>query len=152
MCIDELEDWRKSQSTPMTPQKETKREPRKELIVMIPQEHGSDPCFCGDYLSQHKPRCFCGCKKFIFTRKANEVELAHWQKYHGNRCFSGLPGCDCYGTFEILKELSHEQLTRWQRGYGRLLRNGCMPFINGAACRLDSCRLRYPACKKKSQD
>jgi hypothetical protein len=75
----------------------------RTMVVMIPQEHGSDPCYCGDYRSQHKPKCFCGCKGFMFTRKANEAELAHWKQYHENRCFAGLPGCDCYGTFERLK-------------------------------------------------
>jgi hypothetical protein len=51
---------------------------------------GADPCFCGDYRSQHRHGpsetwCFCGCMAFHFTRRANAEEIAHWNQYHAAR-------------------------------------------------------------------
>lgn len=65
---------------------------------------GSDICYCGDYRSQHKPKCFCGCKEFVFSHSASEKDLAVWNEYHANRSFAILPGCDCFGTFERLTQ------------------------------------------------
>jgi hypothetical protein len=67
------------------------------------REQASDICYCGDYRSQHKPKCFCGCKGFVFSHAASGRELQNWNDYHANRCFNQLRGCDCYGTFERLK-------------------------------------------------
>jgi hypothetical protein len=56
---------------------------------------GSDPCYCGDYRSQHVDgigRCrtcagsiapWDGCQRFQFTRRATVEEQAHWEKFHG---------------------------------------------------------------------
>jgi hypothetical protein len=43
--------------------------------------HGSDVCECGNYRSQHRPKCMCGCPAFRFF--CVTTDRTHWNKYHG---------------------------------------------------------------------
>jgi hypothetical protein len=41
--------------------------------------HGSDICYCGDFRSQHKPRCLCGCENFHFAHVSSPRDQATWR-------------------------------------------------------------------------
>lgn len=63
---------------------------------------GSDICFCGDFRSEHRPTCFCGCGEFRFANRASLNDQLTWNRYHANRCFGNVSGCDCRRVYEGL--------------------------------------------------
>lgn len=44
---------------------------------------GSDICECGEFRSQHRPKCsLCECVQFRFAHTATPEDLAIWEAYH----------------------------------------------------------------------